>query len=272
MDKGDRSTGRGCALFAVVLLMVPIVVVGTVAVRTWVPLHQARESLDELERTLGIEARYTPAPLGEISPERMELFLGLRVSLARICADYGEVQEGFDTVASLDSTGGKNAEQTIRAVHELGGAALEITPFLARFFELRNKELLAASMGFEEYSYIYALAYHDHLLSEDTRAEIFSDGDALSPEASRMLRGCLARQLKAALPEEPGTPWRTSLEEELERMDGDPSRLPWQDGLPEMIEASVAPYREQLDDAFCAATAGLEMERGSRRALRLALE
>ena len=36
----------------------------------------------------------------------------------------------------------------------LGSAALAITPFLARFFELLNKALLAAGMGLEEYSYI----------------------------------------------------------------------------------------------------------------------
>ena len=55
-------------------------------------------------------------------------------------------------------------------------------------------------MGLSEYSYIYAVTYHDRLLSEQTRNEIFSDGAALSPEASILLRGCLTRQLKAMRP------------------------------------------------------------------------
>ena len=58
----------------------------------------------------------------------------------------------------------------------LGSAALSITPFLARFFELRNKALLAAEMGLDEYSYIFAVAYHDLLLTPQTLNEIFSDG------------------------------------------------------------------------------------------------
>jgi len=270
-DHGDGSTGKGCALLAAALLAVPLVVVGIVAVRTWTPLQQARASMDKLEQTLGTEARYTPAPLGEIPAERMALFLELRASLAPACGDYGDVQEGFEAVAALDSTKTPDAEGTAQVARQLGGAAFAITPFLARFFARRNDALLAASMGLEEYSYIYALAYHDHLLSQKTRGEIFSDGDALSPEASEMLRGCLARQLEAARSESTWTPWRTSLEQELARMEGDPSRLPWQDGLPGTIAAGLTPYREQLDRTFCGATAGLEMEQSARRALRVAL-
>ena len=186
LDRSDRSTAIGCALLVAVLVAVPLVVVGVVAVRTWTPLQQARESLDELERTLGTETRYTPAPLGGVPAERMELFLELRASLAPVCADYGEVQGGFEAVDSLDSTRTRDAGEVARVARRLGAAALAIRPFFARFFELRNQALLVASMGLEEYSYIYALAYHDRLRSEETRAEIFSDGDALSPEASEI--------------------------------------------------------------------------------------
>ena len=58
----------------------------------------------------------------------------------------------------------------------------------------------------------------------------------------------------------------------LQKMAGDPTRLLWQDGLPDAVRASVDRFREPLDQEFCAATAGLEMEREARRALRVALE
>ena len=156
--------------------------------------------------------------------------------------------------------------------YDLGGAALSITPFLGRFFELRNEALLAEKMGLREYSYIYAVAYHDHLLSAQTRNEIFSDGNALSLEASLMLRDCLVRQL-AGIPQTEDEEYRRRMvEAELDRMDNDDTRLIWQDNLPEALHDSLVPYRHRLDQVFCRATAGLEMEENARRALWVAIE
>ena len=127
-------------------------------------------------------------------------------------------------------------------------------------------------MGLQEYAYIYAVTYHDLLLSERTRNEIFSDGEALSPEASALLRGCLSRQLKARERSGDDEPRREYLEAEEKKMEEDSTRLIWQDGLPAAIQTSVMPYRQRLDGVFCAATAGLEMEQSALRALRVALE
>ena len=272
MGKTNRSAVKGCAILAAVILGVPLLVVAVVGVKTWVPLQEAGEALDELDRSLGREATYLPAPSGEILAERMELFLDLRTSLVTACEDYGAVQKGFDSVASLESEDRKDSKEVGNAAFDLGGAALSITPFLARFFELRNDALLAASMGLQEYSYIYAAAYHDLLLSSQTRNEIFSNGNALSPEASKLLRGCLARQLEGVRQTDGETPHLGALEAELKMMEDDPSRLIWQDGLPNTVRATIMPYRQRLDLVFCGATAGLEMEQNARRALRVALE
>ena len=272
MGKINFSAAKGCAILAAVTVGVPLLVVAVVGVKTWGPLQEAGEALDELDRSLGREAVYLPAPAGEISAERMELFLDLRTSLVTACGKYGAVRKGFDSVSALESNESDDSKEVGGAVLGLGGAALAITPFLARFFELRNDELLAASMSLQEYSYIYALAYHDRLLSKPIRNEIFSDGNALSPEASELLRGCLTRQLEARRSAEGEKAHRGTLEEELKKMEDDPSRLLWQDGLPEAVRASVMPYRERLDGVFCGATAGLEMERNARRALWVALE
>ena len=209
---------------------------------------------------------------GEIPAERMELFLELRAVLVTVCEEYGGVREGFDSVASLDSMSAPKAQDVGDTVSLLGGAALSITPFLARFFEARNAALLDANMSMEEYAYIYAVSYHDHLLSPETRNEIFSDGQALSPETSQMLKECMARQLEALRLVDVEGAQGQAVEMELQRMDTDPSWLVWQDGLPASIGASLTPYRERLDHLFCGAAAGLEMERSARRALRTALE
>lgn len=271
MDKQNSSNAKGFAILVAILLAVPIIAISVVGVRTWLPLREARQSLDELELALGPEAHYTPATSGEIPAERMERFLEVRATLVGACQAYGTVQEAFEAVAALDSSGA-GPEEIPRVTRLLGSAAFSITPFLASFFELRNRTLLEATMGLEEYAYIYALAYHERLLSERTRAEIFSGGDALSAEASVMLRGCLARQVDAIRLSQTEASLHRVVEAELTTMDADPARLIWQDGLPAAISASLAPYRDRLDRVFCGATAGLEMERSARRALRLALE
>ncbi|MHA1154445.1 MAG: hypothetical protein ACTSQ7_17690, partial [Alphaproteobacteria bacterium] len=197
MSKSKGSAAKGCAILAAIVVGIPLLMVGVVGVKTWLPLRAAGDALDQLDQSLGQQAIYHPAPSGEILAERMELFLELRTELVAACDDYGTVQKGFDLVAELETKDSSNPSEVGDVASGLGGAALSITPFLARYFEMRNDALLAAAMGLQEYSYIYAVAYHDLLLSERTRIEIFSDGNALSPAASVLLQGCLARQSEA---------------------------------------------------------------------------
>ena len=55
-------------------------------------------------------------------------------------------------------------------------------------------------------------------------------------------------------------------------MHEDPLRLPWRDGLPPAIAESLEPFQDRFDEAYCQATAGIEMDRDTRRALAIALE
>lgn len=256
---------KGCAILVAIVVGVPLLIVAVVGVKTWVPLQRAGEALDELEDNLGHEAAYRPSPSGAIPAERMDLFVELRTVLVTACDDYGGVRRGFDSVEELESKDSGDPQEVGDVALDLGSAALSITPFLARFFELRNKALLAVGMSLEEYSYIYAVAYHDLLLVPQTLNEIFSDGQPVSPGASEQLRKCLARQLEAIGDDE-------AVETEILEMEDNPFRLLWEDGLPEAVHESVLPFREQLDGLFCSATAGLEMERDSGRALKVAIE
>lgn len=260
-----NPAAKGCAILAAVVVGVPLLIVAVVGVKTWVPLQRAGEALDELDKNLGQEAAYRPSFSGAIPAERMDLFLELRTVLVTACDDYGAVRRGFDSVEELESKDPDDPQEVGNVAAGLGSAALAITPFLAKFFELRNKALLAVGMGLEEYSYIYAIAYHDLLLAPQSLNEIFSDGQPVSPGASDLLRKCLARQLESTGDAE-------ALEAEILEMEDNPFRLLWEDGLPEAVHESVLPYRERLNGLFCSATAGLEMERDSGRALWVAIE
>jgi hypothetical protein len=260
------NTFRWIGIGVLVPVGVLVVLVSIVGVRTIRPLSNAREDMDQLELELGEAARDIPLSDGSIPATRMELFLRLRAELFDACADYGPMQRAFGTVDSLDTRPDVGWDDVGEVSWVLGGAAFEITPFVARYFERRNAALLAVRMGLEEYAYIYALAYRDQLLASETRRQIFSDGGANSPGASEILRGCLERQLERGA-RDPG-----SLRDEVGRMVSDDARLPWQDGAPVTITASVEAWRDRLDANFCAVTAGLEMEVNADRAIRLALE
>ncbi|MDH5743914.1 MAG: hypothetical protein OEZ52_10235, partial [Candidatus Aminicenantes bacterium] len=53
--------------------------------------------------------------------------------------------------------------------------------------------------------------------------------------------------------------WRTTLEAEIEAMEADRLRLPWQDGLPDVIESSLKSFRYQLERSYNKMTNPLEL-------------
>jgi hypothetical protein len=62
---------------------------------------------------------------------------------------------------------------------------------------------------------------------------------------------------------------RDQLVTEIEKLEADSERLPWQDGLPPAVAASLAPFRDRLDAGFCRETAGLELNQNRQRGLSI---
>jgi len=46
---------------------------------------------------------------------------------------------------------------------------------------------------------------------------------------------------------------------ELQTLEADPERIPWEDGLPEEFEAGLEPYRERLEATYSPATNPFEL-------------
>ena len=155
----------------------------------------------------------------------------------------------------------------IDATRGLASVGAGITPLVGEFFEQRNQALLEAEMGLGEYAYIFALSYRDRLL-EEPHHELFLEG-GLSPDVLELLRAALSRQFAAS---DAAADLRPLLERELRVLRDDPRRLPWAEQPPPVIEQSLSPFRDQLDRAYCGATAGIDMDLDSRRAMMLALD
>lgn len=247
------------------LALIPVLVLLVVGLRTCVPLGNAGRARTELDERFGPPEAFTPSADGSIAAERIQAFLEVRGKLGALCEQLEDMQvkmRRVDEIPEESPSGGELAGAT-KGLASVGTA---ITPFLGRFFEQRNEALLEAGMGLGEYTYLFALAYRDPLLDGPHR-ELFLKG-GLSPDVLAILRAALSHQLDASVGNEDQ---HRRLEREVRALQDDPQRLPWSEQLPPPIARSLLPFRDRLDRAYCSATAGIDMDPSSRRAMRIAL-
>ena len=142
-----------------------------------------------------------------------------------------------------------------------------ITPLIGEFFETRNKALVQAKMGFGEYIYLYAIAYREPLLDTSNSSGIFMADGHIPPAVGAELLSMLTRQIQSPGKENDAGRTRQMLQQEILALQADPTRVPFSQGLPPAIDASLVPYRQALDDTYCPETTEIEMELYSGRAL-----
>ena len=271
MAKKSKGWLKGCAIGCGVLVLIPVLIVLAVSVRTCVPLRTASRDLGRLEEKFGPPGAFAPPADGAIPDPRIGAFLEVRQAMMAPCERFQGLWEKMERVEQLDEAESLSGREVADTTKALGGAAAEIAPFVGEFFEQRNRSLLEAEMGLGEYSYIFVLAYHEQLLDRTIHRELFTEGGLFSPEAQATLRTILTHQLDQLTTDRVDDDLRRQLEREIDAMEQDPQRVPWQDGLPTPIESALEPHREQLDDSFCKATAGIALDHSSRRALIIAL-
>ncbi len=135
---------------------------------------------------------------------------------------------------------------------------------------------LDAGMGRGEYSYIYAVAYLDRILSADENESSgpfdgAPSGNRIHGVMTQILRNQLA-QLDTIVERENDPAMRQIRDEvadEIRTMEAQPKRLLWQDGLPAAVASSLELYRERLDAVFCPYTIGFEFVENRQRGLSI---
>ena len=154
-----------------------------------------------------------------------------------------------------------------------------ISPGLAIGPALRIR---TAWMGLGEYTYIYAMAYHEQLLDAASEG-LFIEQGPVPDDVLAALRAMLSRQRDALIPQgdtqinAQGDAQGDArfaiqqIEAEIAALERDSRRLPWRDGLPSTIEDSLVAFRDRLGQVHCGPTTGIEMDVTAGRAIRLAL-
>lgn len=257
----------GCGL--VVLAVAALFAGGALFVKKSMKgFNEAIETRKTLDEKYGATAEFTPWPDGAVPPERMEAFLAVRDATAparqKVVETFAALPASAEAAEELDS---KPFFEKMRAVLDIAGSSMGLGVEMGELFEARNRALLAHDMGLGEYTYIYVTAYYlflGHPMND--RGKGLPMPNTAAKRLPRELLAMLKSQL-AALPDTAGAPWRSRLADEVAALERDGGRLPWQDGLPAAISASMEPYRERLEATYVPEANPLELARNRRRGM-----
>ncbi len=267
--------GIGCAV--VVVLSLGIALLGVRFVRqTTSGFEAAVETRKELEQRHGKADSFVPAADGSVAPERMAAFLAVREASApareRLAEAWANIPLSPAAARELESQG---FAEKMKSVFEITRSGIGLGAEMGELYEARNRAMAEAGIGFGEYTYIYALAYYSwlgHSPAEGPESAGGEDEAAFGPRMGNVfiarIRGDLLQILRnqmASLPDGADEQWRATLAGEIEAVEGDSRRLPWQDGLPPQVAASFEPYRDALEASYSPVTNAFELGRNRKR-------
>ncbi len=258
--------GIGCGL--VILVFVALGAGSYFLIKTTVEeAEKVDAGMDRVTERFGRITEFTPDPDGVIRRERLEAFLAARESMA-------PAREEMEGTLALLSRGAEDGVGFSPAkIFWTARAGFRLLPEIMDFYNERNEALLEAGIGLGEYYYIYAVAYYAWLgkspadgppfvLTDRDDEDDDEDWDAAEVREHRLeqtLRGIrdqllpMLRNQLARLEQTGGGEaerWREDLAAEIDAMEADPYRLPWRDGLPRRLEASLEPFRERLEESY----------------------
>lgn len=265
-SKVKKGCGIGCAL--AVLACAALVGSGMWFARQ---MGQDFAVVEQTERALvaahGAPGTWAPEDLVP-SPDRVAAFVQVR----RGTAEWrGNLERTVAQWLKLDQDAGNPLTRAVRGLRAVGQSA----PVYGGFWAARNKALLEAGMGPDEYAWMYHLVYHGWLGYDPGAGLEDSDMDpatlgavlggrglsegrsVVDGVAGRGRRNLIMPLLEAATAGSAEQErWRS---EELARLAADPGRWPWRTDLPPEIAAAFAPHESELAAGWSPATNPMEL-------------
>jgi hypothetical protein len=268
--------GIGCGV--IVLILIALGITGFLFFKN---IAEEFKDYDALMTTLteryGSIKDFTPNPDGTISPERLELFLEVRKAFGPV---REKLEASFKTLQ--DRVGQSEIEvKKPKNIFQMIKTGVGLIPQIGEFMKSRNQALLDAGMGMGEYYYIYTISFYSWLgykpedgpdfeiVGPDDERSSWNQEEVLEERRDinlrrlhRMLLPMLHNQLEklsASDSTDISEEWREALKAEIEAMEDDRYRLPWEDGLPDVIESSLKPFRYQLEQSYNKMTNPLEL-------------
>lgn len=270
--------GIGCGV--VILIAVILLASGYFFIKNIVDEFKDTEAMTEvLTERFGRIPDFCPDPEGTIRPERIEAFLSARDGFAPVRERITKSMEALSRGRDKDEVEVEKPKSVLTMMRQGFG----IIPQTAEFIKTRNEALLDSEMGLGEYYYLYAVAYYSWLGKAPADGPDFQivgpdeeddfvyweredskerRRERLLRRLNRMLLPMLHNQREKLIAEggaKASGEWQQILEREIEALEEDRERLLWQDSLPEVIEASLRPYRDRLEASYNPMTNPLEV-------------
>jgi len=249
-----KQAAIGCGVMIFVAIAIPLIL----GVMMMSPLKRAIDTRQDMEERFGPQEAYVPPASGVPSAERIEIFLDVRRALTGPCADLSTAEQKVQALESIDDQDEIDRMELMKQAFSMTKSMMGVGPVISRLYEIRNQALSDAGMGLGEYTYIFALAYHEQLVQPPDHDQLFGPG-ATNRRVRRALLTMLENQLEVLQTESGEDAETSALEAEIEALKADDSRIPWQDAMPQEITESLSPYRAELDEVFCRAMAPFDL-------------
>ncbi len=240
-------------------------------------VESIEDSYEAMEETYGSPHDFIPAADGSIAADRMVVFLAAREATKESRDKMAAILITLDD-DEVDSDGNERAKSSVLDKIKAG---MTLIPSIMTFIGERNEHLLEQGMGSGEYTYIYSLAYFNYLekdLTDGPGFQVTGDNDGEDSSSSfnwgvnsskekgdtrekrekeirrhmhKLQMSFLRNQIeKNTVSGTASAELVAALEEEKAAMEDGRRRLLWEDGLPEVIRASLEPFAEELDLSY----------------------
>jgi len=267
MDHAPPSDRKGWGLVRWIALLVLAFVVAVVVIFIGRPIWEAKRTEQALNDRYGEAVAFVPEADGSIPRERVEAFLRIRERMFAFCPEFQDRVGEFLQLNEPGQDGGPPENEKDREAH---GGLRNICGqgrTFRRFMETRNQALLDEGMGLGEYIYIYVLAYSEQLRSvEDSKYEGI-EAAYVGTRARGELAQILENQLQALASGEVrsgSTVLAADLQEQITALGDGRQTLPWENGFPTPIAASLAPYAKPLAAFYCEGIAKIELSQKNK--------
>jgi hypothetical protein len=250
---------KGCAFGCggLAALVVLLIVAMSLSMRS--AFRDAHVDRVILEDRFGGQDAFTPAIDGTVAEDRVAAFLTVRQALAEVHAEVEDVDREMGDFDSLADEGEPKLRVALPAVFRLTKSMMGLPWIFGEIERVRNRALVEAGMGLGEYTYIFVVAYHDFLVAPSSEVNLFS-GSPANRRVRADLQGMIRRQLAAATSERgEEDELVAALAAEVDALQADDRRLPWQDGLPQAVADCFARDRDRLDATYSAASAEFDL-------------
>jgi hypothetical protein len=238
-----KLVGIGCGSSVLLVLLL----VGALAASVLFEYREAAVLRDELDADYPTQASFTPSRDGSVPADRLQRFIAVRRVLHPRCEDVSELQRAFAKMESYDEMDRVPPMDMFRDVARVVKGLPTVGRHYGEYVTARNETLQANGMGLGEYTWIYVVSYYSWLGHRPAQA---IEGRRLSVFRERVfpqVRGMMQRHVDQAADEATLAFWRS----ELEALEQDARRIPFEDGLPPELEASLVPYRDELERLAC---------------------